>query len=223
MAIKPAVGGNRTGLVEAQFARVAESGSGRHPQTAALLAATGAAAARDLADAVHLLCSLYGRHPGLIELALQACPAGPARDWLKEAADAFERERLYLVRLTSAVGPLPSTAGAAETEASLVAARHALETLATSERGGCALGAATALVGDWWPIRRLLDRVAARGGTESPAPSLPDESSVIEVIEDGAKSPASARALAFGGEQMLLQHRALFDLLEARAEARGDF
>jgi hypothetical protein len=43
------------------------------------------------------------------------------------------------------------------------------------------------------------------------------------VIERGTDAPASARALAFGGEQLLLQHRALFDLLEARAEARGDF
>ena len=33
---------------------------------------------------------------------------------------------------------------------------------------------------------------------------------------------ASERALAFGSEQLLLQHRALFDLLEARAEARQD-
>ena len=46
----------------------------------------------------------------------------PARDWLAHASEAFERERLYLVRLTSAVGPLPSTPGAAETEASLIAA-----------------------------------------------------------------------------------------------------
>jgi hypothetical protein len=36
-------------------------------------------------------------------------------------------------------------------------------------------------------------------------------------------SPGSARALAFGGEQLLLQHRALFDLLEARSAARGDY
>ena len=69
-----------------------------------------------------------------------------------------------------------SIPGAAETEASLGAARHALETLATSERNGCALGAATALVGDWWPIRRLLDRAAARVGAESPSPSLPSPS-----------------------------------------------
>src|SRR5207245_10859764 len=131
------------------------------------------------------------------------------------APDAFERGRLYVVRLTSAVGPLPSTPGAAETESSLVAARHALETLAMSERDGCALGAATALVGDWWPIRRLLDRAATRAGIESPAPSLPDEGSVRSVIQHAAVTPASARALAFGGEQLLLQHRALLDLLEA--------
>jgi hypothetical protein len=159
----------------------------------------------------------------MIEIALQRCPKGEARSWLDRASEGFERERLYLVRLTSAVGPLPSTPGAAETEASLVAARHALETLATSERKGCALGAATALVGDWWPIRRLLDRAAARVGLECPAPSLPDESSVIEVIHRASDTTASERALGFGGEQLLLQHRALFDLLEARAEARGDF
>src|SRR4051812_1021449 len=216
-------GFHQASVAEAQLARVAGEGRSRHSYLASLLEASGRQSGRDLADSVHLLCSLHGRYPGLIELALQRCPKGSAHEWLSRASDAFERERLYVVRLTSAVGPLPSTPGAAETEARLVAARHALETLATSERNGCALGAATALVGDWWPIRRLLDRAASRIGTESPAPSLPDETSVIEVIQRGTDEPASARALAFGSEQLLLQHRALFDLLEARAEARGDF
>jgi hypothetical protein len=206
-----------------QLARIAGDGCARHNYLNALLEASGRHSGRDLADAVHLLCNLHGRYPGLIEMALQRCPKGLAQDWLVKASEAFERERLYVVRLTSAVGPLPSTPGAAETEASLVAARHALETLAMSERDGCPLGAATALVGDWWPIRRLLDRAATRVGIESPAPSLPDETSVVAVIEQGAATPASARALAFGGEQLLLQHRALFDLLEARAEARGEY
>jgi hypothetical protein len=210
-------------VAETQLARVAGEGCARHPYLNALLEASGRHSGRDLADAVHLLCSIHGRYPGLIEIALQRCPKGSVQDWLVRASEGFERERLYLVRLTAAVGPLPSTPGAAETEASLVAARHALETLAMSERNGCALGAATALIGDWWPVRRLLDRAAARVGTEAPAPSLPDESSVVEVIETGADTPASARALAFGGEQLLLQHRALFDLLEARADARGEF
>jgi hypothetical protein len=223
MAIKRSVGQQPVSVAEAQLARVAGEGCARHPHVNSLLEAVGPHSGRDLADAVHLLCSLHGRHPGLIEIALQLSPKGETRDWMARASDAFERERLYLVRLTSAVGPLPSTPGAAETETSLVAARHAIETLANSERNGCALGAATALVGDWWPIRRLLDRAASRLGTESPAPSLPDEASVIEAIERGTEAPASARALAFGGEQLLLQHRALLDLLEARAEARGDF
>jgi hypothetical protein len=223
MAINRSVGQQPVSVADAQLARVAGEGSARHDYLNALLEASGRHSGRDLADAVHMLCNLHGRYPGLIEMALQRCPKGAAQDWLARASDAFERERLYVVRLTSAVGPMPSTPGAAETEASLVAARHALETLAMSERDGCALGAATALVGDWWPIRRLLDRAATRVGIESPAPSLPDEASVLAVIEQGAPTPASARALSFGGEQLLLQHRALFHLLEARAEARGDF
>ena len=223
MAVNRSVGHHAVSVAEAQLARVAGEGCARHAYLNSLLEASGRQSGRDLADAVHLLCSLHGHYPGLIELALQRCPKGPVQDWLTRASEGFERERLYLVRLTSAVGPLPSTPGAAETEGSLVAARHALETLAMSERTGCSLGAATALVGDWWPIRRLLDRAATRVGTEAPAPSLPDEASVVAIIEHGADAAPSQRALAFGGEQLLLQHRALFDLLEARAEARGEF
>jgi hypothetical protein len=223
MAVNRSVGHHQVSVAEAQLARVAGEGCIRHSYLNSLLEASGRHSGRDLADAVHLLCSIHGRYPGLIEIALQRCPKGAVQEWLSRASEGFERERLYLVRLTSAVGPLPSTPGAAETEASLVAARHALETLAMSERNGCALGAATALVGDWWPIRRMLDRAAARVGTEAPAPSLPDEASVVAVISRGADSQASQRALAFGGEQLLLQHRALFDLLEARAEARANY
>ncbi|MEO7277571.1 MAG: hypothetical protein ABIW33_06070 [Sphingomicrobium sp.] len=223
MALNRSVDQPLVSVAEAELARVAGHGCARHPHLNALIDAGAAHSARDLADAVHLLCSIHGRYPGLIELALGRCPKGDTQDWLARASDAFERERLYLVRLTSAVGPTPSTPGAAQSEATLVAARNALETLAMSERDGCALGAATALVGDWWPIRRLLDRAASRAGTDIPAPSLPDEASVIEVIERSAATPANARALAFGAEQLLLQHRALLDLLEARAGARGDF
>lgn len=206
----------------AHLARVADSGCARHPHIAALIESTGPNAARDLADAVHLLCSIHGRHPGMIEVALSLCPKGPAQAWLTRAAEGFERERLYLVRLTSAVGPMPSTPGAAETENVLSCQRNALETLARSERRGCALGAATALVGDWWPIRRMLDRAAMRAGLDCPAPSLPDEASIVEVIGASSEGVASDRALAFGAEQLLLQHRGLFDLLEVRASARGD-
>ena len=222
MSSTTATGRQAPSLADAHFARVACEGSARHPHLAALLAASGPSAARDLADAVHLLCSLYGRHPGLIDVALATCPAGEARDWLVEASDQYERERLYLVRLASAVGPLPSTPGSAETEAALQAQRHAVETLARSERRGCALGASTALMSDWVAVRPLLDRAAARAGIEAPLTSLPGQSSIARVIEAVVDGPASERALSFGAEQLLLQHCALFDLLEARAAARVD-
>ncbi len=222
MAINHAVDRTVTSAAEMQLARVDSQGSSDHAYRLSLLSAQGHNSARDQADAVHLFCSLYGRHPGLIELALNNCPAGSVRDWLREASDAYERERLYLVRLTAAVGPLPSTPGAAETEATMVAQRHAIETLAKSERRGCALGAATALMADWPAIRAVLDRAADRMGMQKPALTLPDQPSIVRVIADGTDGLASERALGFGGEQLLLQNRGLFDLLEARAAARGD-
>lgn len=209
-------------VADAHFLRVAQDGLARHPHLVALLGASGPAAMRDLADAIHLLCSLHGRHPGLIDLAHSSAQLGAGREWLNEASIQFERERLYLVRLTAAVGPLPSTPGAAETENASQAQRHAIETLARSERRGCALGAATALMADWTTIRPLLDRAAARVGVECPLPSLPGETSIARVIDAALDGPAAERALSFGAEQLLLQHRALFDLLEARAGARID-
>src|SRR4029453_4913682 len=191
MAINQAVDRKAMSAAQLQLARVEAQGCADHPHRLALMSAGGPTANRDLADAVHLFCSLYGRHPGLIELALNNCPAGPVRDWLKEASDAYERERLYLVRLTASVGPLPSTPGAAETEAALVSQRHAIETLAKSERRGCALGAAPALMADGPAVRAVLDRAADRIGMQKPAMVLPDQDSIVSVIGEGTDGMAS--------------------------------
>lgn len=208
------------GLAAAQLARVASDGLAAHEHVSKLRRHSGPQSARDLADAVHLLCQLYGRHPGMLEMALGATPAGPVRDWMMQAADAFDRERLFLVQLMSLVGPMPSTPGAAQTESALVAQRRAIETLARSERDGCALGAATALVADWPLVRAVLDAAAARFGHDAPDCAMPGDAASVEVIDEGIVSVAAERALAFGADQLLLQHRGLFDLLEARAEAR---
>jgi hypothetical protein len=69
----------------------------------------------------------------------------------------------------------------------------------------------------------VFDRAADRIGMPKPALTLPDAVSIVQVIADGTDGLASERALGFGGEQLLLQNRGLFDLLEARAAARGDF
>lgn len=220
MANKAEIGDERADVAEAQVARVAAIGSATHPHLAVLTTATGATASRDLSDAVHLLCAIHGSHPGLADLAHSSSPAGHARNWLRDAADAFDRERLYLVRLTSAIGPMPSTPGSVQTENALLALRHAIETLARSERRGCALGAATALIQDWRGLRPLLDHAALRSGVECPACTLPDADSLAAAVAAGIDGVASERALAFGAEQLLLQHRGLLDLMEARAESR---
>jgi hypothetical protein len=207
-------------VARAQVQRVAANGSEADSHLARLLEQNGPRCGADLADAVHLLCALHGHFPGLISVAERHFAVGES-EWLADAARGFEVERAYLLCLTAAVGPIPGTPGAAETEASLAAMRHALDTLARSERSGCALGAACALVADWRPVRRMLDRAAGRCGVAVPVESLPAETTLIAVIGEAARVPAAARALAFGSEQMLLQHRALFALLEARSEARA--
>ena len=223
MAINRSVDRNPVSVAEAQLARVSGDGCARHPHLLALAEGSGPFTGRDLADAVHLLCSLHGHRPGLVELVLRHNACETAREWLAEASTAFEQERQFLLRLTAAVGPIPSTPGAAATESSLQAQRHALEILAVSERRGCALGAATALVADWAAIRRVLDRASTQVGLQAAPWSLPGEEAITEVIEIATGTPGSERALSFGGEQLLLQHRALLDLLEARASARGDY
>src|SRR6476660_3069339 len=74
MAINRSVGQRQVNVADAQLARVAAEGSARHKYLNALLEASGRHSGRDLSDAVHLLCSLHGRYPGLIEVALQRCP-----------------------------------------------------------------------------------------------------------------------------------------------------
>ena len=47
--------------------------------------------------------------------------------------------------------------------------------------------------------------------------------STVEVATADPTDLDCERALGFGAQQLLLQHRGLFDLLQARAEARGDW
>ena len=223
MAVLSELQGMAPVVAAAHAARIAAAGSANHPHVRDLGTPVGSMARpRDMDDLVHLLTALYGRQPGPIDLALLGAPAGPSRSRLASAANTFERERQFLLRLCATAGPMPSTPGHAETQAAMLAQRHALETLARSERHGCALGAATALVGDWRGIRPLLELAARRVGCAIPPCALPDEASIAAMLAEVVDSPAAERAVRFGAEQLLLQHRALFDLLEARCDARED-
>lgn len=174
----------------------------------------------DLADAAYYLCLLHGRHPGVIDHAATRSADNAARRWLIEAGDAFARERAYLTQVTVAAGPAPSTAQQSNCEAIVSQQRHALDMLAQSDRRGCAMGAAIALVLDWRMTRQLLDIVAVRTGLE-PAPcSLPDRLATLNVARAIGGDPAVDRAIQFGMRQLLAQHRGLWDVLEARAAIR---
>lgn len=200
-------------------ALVSEDGTAAHPAYRALLAPD--APLRDLIDAVHALCMLHGRHPGVVDYALMHDADSSAQAWLAEAANAFVAERSYLVRLVAAAGPLPSTPGQAESEAAIVAQAHALDTLAQSDRTGCAVGAAVALVLEWMPVRALLDLAATRFGIEAAPSTLPIEADTATLLAASFGTPAVERAILFGADQVLAQHRGLWGLLESRAAARN--
>jgi hypothetical protein len=176
---------------------------------------------RDLTDAVHYVCLLHGRHPGVIDHALEHARLPIESGWIEAAADAFADERAYLVRLVAAAGPLPSTPGHAESEAAASAQRHALDMLSQSDRAGCATGAAVALAIDWTAIRAMLDVAAHRFGVVPPLSSLPLAEETVSVVDALARECAIERAMLFGAQQVYAQHRGLWDLLEARAGARN--
>lgn len=191
---------------------LATDGSAAHRHVDCL--ASRRAGARDLGDALHALCAVHGHHPDLLTVAAGLATGTAERAWLLAAADAFGAERATLARLVAAAGPLPSTPGQAITEAALSHERHALEMLARSERGGVALGAAAALVGDWAAIRPVLARAADHFGVAIAGSTLPD----VDTLP--AAAAALERAIAFGAQQLLAQHRGLWGILEARASAR---
>jgi hypothetical protein len=205
------------------LACVAEHGSGSHDHPVSEELLRGPHAARNLSDAVHFLCMLHGRQPGVIDHAANRSVEPAARAWFNSAIDQFGIERAILTRLAVAAGPIPSTAGAGDTEAAVISQRHAIEMLAQSERNGCALGAALAVALDWRHVRGVLDAAALRFGIEVPPYTLGEPDSIREVAEAMAGAPSVERAILFGAEQISIQHRGLWDLLEARAQARGPY
>ena len=204
------------------FSCIGDHGSAAHPYFASSALRTDPDAARNVADAVHFLCALHGRHPGVVDLAALRTVDPAARAWLASAADAMVSERSFLTRLAVAAGPAPSTPGGAASETAVAAQRAALSTLAQSDRTGCALGAALAFAADWGPVRNLMAAAASRLGVDIPESSLGDEPELGLIADLAGESSLAERALLFGAQQLAHQHFGLWDLLEARYLARRD-
>jgi len=218
MALDHARTHSADGLWQSLTALVGSDGTRTHRHAAAL--ASDSAQPRDLADAAHLVCSLHGRHPGVLDHAALHRGVDAATGWLDAASAAFADERARIVALAVAAGPLPSTPGQAESEATVTSQRHALDMLASSARNGCSLGASLALVLDWRALNEVLAVAGTRFGRPMPMPGFPDEADVETLVSTLDGTPGIERAVMFGAQQLLAQHRGLFDLLAARAEAR---
>jgi hypothetical protein len=202
---------------------VAVEGSSSHRYASSHDLLAGKHSARNLADAVHYLCLLHGRHPGVADHAANHTSLDTARGWLIDTVDGFVRERTFLTRLVVAAGPLPSTPAQSESESAVNNQRHALEMLAQSDRNGCSLGAAMALALDWVSIRAVLETAAKRFSVDVPALLVPDMQATIELAAEASTSASMERAISFGVQQILAQHRGLWDLLDARQIARGEW
>ena len=209
------------GVAEMIDSLVASGGTGAHPHVRAGALSSGPDAMRNLADAVHFLCLLHGRHPGVIDNAARKAVDPASRRWMDEAADAFVHERAFLTKIASAVGPVPSTQGQAQCEAAVAAQRKAIDILSESDRHGCAVGAAIALTLDWRTIRVLLDISAQRLDMTPPTCTLPDLRETARLAGAVASSPAVERAMMFGAQQLITQHSGLWDLMAARASSRA--
>lgn len=200
---------------------VASGGTGAHPHVRSGALSSGPEAMRNLADAVHFLCLLHGRYPGVIDNAARKAVDPASRQWMDEAANAFAQERAFLSKIASAVGPVPSTQGQAQCEAAVSAQRKAIDMLAESDRHGCAVGAAIALTLDWRTIRVLLDISALRLDLAPPTCTLPDLRETARLAAAVGNTPAVERAMVFGAQQLITQHSGLWDLMSTRAASRA--
>lgn len=199
---------------------MAADGSAHRAHVPGRAEADHADAARALADAVHYLSMLHARHPGVIDLAALRPGAEAIRPWFEQASRGFDIERLYLTRLMVAAGPVPATPGQGAADAAVAGQRGAIELLARSDRAGCAIGAALALVYDWHAIRPLLDAAAMRFDVALQPQRLPDMDDTLAAAETAVATPAMERAILFGAGQLAAQHRHLWDLLDTRRSVR---
>jgi len=169
-----------------------------------------------LADVAHFMCVSHGRQPGVIDHAATKIIEDGARDWLLKSINSFAAERSYLTKLTVSAGPMNSHNGQDKVSALLASQAKSFKMLATSDRAGCAAGAALAFAIDWHATRPLLDGVALLLGVEPPACSLPSKSEAEKLAETLAISPLVERAMHFGANQLLAQQRGLWKIVAAR-------
>ncbi len=174
----------------------------------------------DISDLAHFLMILHGRHPGVIDHAATRTIEDSVREWLIAAMEGFATERAFITKLTVVAGPIQGISSGDDSSVAIHNHGRALELLARSDRRGCALGAAMALVIDWWAIRELLNAIAWRMDTDAKDCTLPSAEETGALAQRLVADRMLGRSIAFGSDQLLIQHRGFWDLLAARRQAR---
>lgn len=171
------------------------------------------------ADIAHFLNIAFGRYPGIVDHAASTINDAAPRAWLDQSVAGFAAERAFLNRMTVAAGPIHRQIGQERISATLDALARSMDMLATSERAGCAAGAAIAFVMDWQETRPLLEHIALSLSLEVPVQSLPDTASSLALVDLLSANPSIRRAMAFGSQQMLAQQRGLWRIIEVRHQS----
>lgn len=169
-----------------------------------------------LADISHFIHVAHGRHPGLIDFAANKIVDDAARAWLIKAMDGMLVERAFLNKLTVTAGPIRRLIGHEKVSTLVEGQAKNFQMLATSDRKGCAAGAAIAFILDWHQTRPLLEIAALEMGLTTPEIALPSKAECTDLVASLDAGAAFRRAMAFGAEQTLAQQRGLWQLIVAR-------
>ena len=137
-------GGASTGALI--VACVAEYGSLSHPYFSSPDLVGGPESARNLADAVHFLCALHGRHPGIIDHAAIRAVEPVARAWLLTPSRHRGPSAPFWTRLGC---PLPGPRHAGEPPAKPTLSSNAMPSSLGPSARAAALWFGPRLVVDW--------------------------------------------------------------------------
>lgn len=176
--------------------------------------------ALDVSDIAHFLCVLHGSYPGVVDYTFEKISNENSSTWLIDSMNGFAAERAFLTKLTVAAGPITGVGQYDQSEVTVHNQRKALQMLSQSDRSGCAIGASIAVILDWHAIRPVLDSIALKLGIKPQSFLLPSIEKTQELYNFLISSALIKRAMNFGIDQILSQHRGLWELLEARHNTR---
>jgi hypothetical protein len=173
----------------------------------------------DIADVSHYLCLLHGRYPGLMD-NLADRMVGTGDIFYADLAERYTAERRLLTDMTVAAGPINRLSGEDRSMNAVEQLRVAIDLLARSDREGCALGAAAALLIEWKHIRPALNAMARRLGVKTG--DFDCDGLSEQMIERVTSYPDQRhqRAIGFGVKQLCHQHEQFWLLLNNRCAAR---